>query len=509
MVKRSFLLLQAISILSALLLLWYQPLPYLWGNIILYVSLILAGTAFVYVQFGEEKKKLLIELNRSEKILENLNSEVEVASSQVASVSEHINITLEENQSFAREVFDKAQEMAELNSVANNDIHETILGVKKLIGMLEDGGNTAVGLKGVSSTSNEVIKNSLSEILEIVDNINQIRESSVQSTRHMETLTYTSENVVKTLETINNIAKQTHLLALNASIESARAGEMGKGFAVVADEIRKLALDSTEAVKGINVLIKGMEEQVGEVNSVIRQNAERVEKGVRVSKNIEQNLEKIDNCFTDVLRMINRISSIFQSQMQLTAAVEGNIEEVEETVMKTAGSVEQVVDSIHRQKQSVEEMALMGERLDNASKSLVQLFGSHSMEKLNEVEKEVLERFLEQFRKLVVELHRNQSFLDMQNTAHTTLLNNIIQRNDYIEAIWTNDRRGRFICSIPEAGIANGGVREWFKKAMLGEEYVSMPYISAITKNPCVTISAPIKDSAGNCIGVIGIDVKL
>ena len=72
---------------------------------------------------------------------------------------------------------------------------------------------------------------------------------------YMEELLSLSSEIVKILEAVDNVSKQTHLLALNASIESARAGEAGKGFSIVAEEIRKLALDTAEAVKNVNSLI--------------------------------------------------------------------------------------------------------------------------------------------------------------------------------------------------------------------------------------------------------------
>jgi hypothetical protein len=82
-----------------------------------------------------------------------------------------------------------------------------------------------------------------------------------------------------------------------------------------------------------------------------------------------------------------------------------------------------------------------------------------------------------------------------------------MNKYSFVEAVWTNDRKGRFICSIPKAGIANANVREWFKQSIKGQDFVSAIYISAITRNPCITVSAPIKNASGDIVGVVGIDI--
>ncbi|WP_094607783.1 hypothetical protein SPSIL_008460 [Sporomusa silvacetica DSM 10669] len=92
---------------------------------------------------------------------------------------------------------------------------------------------------------------------------------------------------------------------------------------------------------------------------------------------------------------------------------------------------------------------------------------------------------------------------------HNAIVNDLLLRQPELEAAWTNLPNGQFVVSLPPAGIANAQTREWFKQAMQGQFYVSEVYVSAISHQPCLTVSLPILDGTGNVIGVLGADLRL
>ncbi len=92
---------------------------------------------------------------------------------------------------------------------------------------------------------------------------------------------------------------------------------------------------------------------------------------------------------------------------------------------------------------------------------------------------------------------------------HKEILSGLLAQHAELEAAWTNLPNGQFVVSLPPAGIANAQTRDWFKQAINGSFYISQVYVSAISHQPCLTISLPIKGEMGAVVGVLGVDLKL
>lgn len=440
--------------------------------------------------------------------LNKLNFEIQAASSQISSVSEQLKIELEENRHSVQMLSKKSDDMSNLNERLNQGITQTTATVIDVINLLETSNHLSDELKKISAASKNEIRNSVDEIAMITKIIDSINESTCSTMNDTAALKNTSQEIVSILETVSSISNQTQLLALNASIEAARAGQAGKGFEVVAQEINKLAEDSSSAVKKIFNLVGTIGQQVADVTDTVQLNSKRVEEGVAVSKKISEKLEAIGSSFNNVLQSTDRICEITEQEVKVAVTVRSHIVDMEDIVRKTSDSVEDVKLSIYQQKSTISEITDLGLHLNDSSRNLSKLFDATTMTSNGLHGKDEVQKGLQIFDKIYKELLLDSAFMALNRDAHKIYIDKLIASNASVEAAWTNDAKGRFIYSNPEAGIANAGVRDWFKRSMKGELYTSELYISAITRNPCITISAPIKNSDGEILGVFGIDVK-
>ncbi len=480
-----------------------------------YIKLILYFIAFIvyfFVTWKLIQGKFRLYTGRIKKLksdLKKFNFEVQVTSSQISSVSENISVTLDENNEFAKYVYDEVKEMANKNEHVYDSITNTLSEVKNIVDLLNNAKDITGQMIKKSSLSKDTVRLSLEEIMQIVKTIDSIHESSNKTLANMERLQKTSGEIEHILETVSSISKQTQLLALNATIESARAGEHGKGFAVVAAEIHKLADNTSKSVEEIGSLIKSIHGEVGNVYTVVRENASRVDEGISATKSIEQYLGKIDSSFNDVFGMMDKISSLSQQEVLIAQNVGNQIRGVEDILSATSRSVDDVCTSVHQQKKNIEEISSMGIRLNEASSTLSELF-SVEAEDVEALGNDAMEKAKSSLSIVSKELCSKSEIMNSKDSAvHEEILRDFKNRYPYVEAVWTNDKKGRFICSIPKAGIANANVREWFKRSIKGENFVSSIYISAITRNPCITVSSPIKSGTGEIVGVVGIDINI
>ena len=480
-----------------------------------YIKLILNLIVFIVYLFILWKLihgKLKLYTDRIKKLnsdLKRFNFEVQVTSSQISSVSENITVTMDENNEFAKYVYDEVKEMANKNGHAYSSITNTLSEVRNIVDLLDNAKEITSQMIEKSSISKDTVRLSLEEIMQIVKTIDSIHESSNKTLANMERLQKTSGEIEHILETVSSISKQTQLLALNATIESARAGEHGKGFAVVAAEIHKLADNTSKSVEEIGSLIKSIHGEVGNVYTVVRENASRVDEGISATKSIEKYLERIDSSFNDVFGMMDKISSLSQQEVVIAQNVGNQIRDVEDVLSATSRSVDDVCSSVHQQKKNIEEISSMGIRLNEASSTLSELFSGEA-EDVEALGNDAMDKAKSTLSIIHNEVCSKNEIVNSKDSAiHEGVLGDFKNRYPYVEAIWTNDKKGRFICSLPKAGIANANVREWFKRSIKGENFVSSIYISAITRNPCITVSSPIKANTGEIVGVVGIDINI
>lgn len=186
-----------------------------------------------------------------------------------------------------------------------------------------------------------------------VTGMEQIAESVRNAAKVIETLGSSSERIGDVISTINDIADQTNLLALNAAIEAARAGEAGRGFAVVADEVRKLAQQTAEATKEITLTIGQIQKDTESSVVAMRQGTERVAEGITLAHEANQSLAHIVEASHQSVTVVNQIAVAAEEQ----SAVAGQVSHGVEQIAAITRDAEQAAGNISRSASHLNELA--------------------------------------------------------------------------------------------------------------------------------------------------------
>lgn len=254
-------------------------------------------------------------------------------------------------------------------------------------------GNAQVLLK-TADQSRQAALEGAKTVGETVRGMAEIKNKVSVSAMRVEEMGKRSQQIGAIVETIEDIASQTNLLALNAAIEAARAGEHGKGFAVVADEVRKLAERSSQATKEIAALVKSIQQSVLEAVSAMNDGAQEVESGVGKAEQAGQSLSEIlksadsvreqaeltakaaqqmDAAANELVTAMDAVSAVVEQNTAATEEMSASANEVTEAVENIASVSEENSAAIEEVSASAEQMSAQAQEVMASAQTLAQM----------------------------------------------------------------------------------------------------------------------------------------
>nr|WP_275899522.1 methyl-accepting chemotaxis protein [Bacillus piscicola] len=242
-------------------------------------------------------------------------------------------------------------------------MQELTAGVEKIV-------DSSAEVTRKAKETEETAKKGNEEIVRSSEQIRVINHEVQDSAEIIKHLGKRSTEIGSIIETITNISEQTNLLALNAAIEAARAGEHGRGFAVVADEVRKLAEESSRSAQQIKELIEAIQDETNKaVKKMVHGQAEAKE-GVAVIERAGTAFQTILTSIYDVTTQIENVSAVSKQMAANSEHVTSAIAEMNHVAETTAGSAQNVAAGTEQQLAAIEEVSSSSEELSRMAQEL-------------------------------------------------------------------------------------------------------------------------------------------
>ena len=263
---------------------------------------------------------------------------------------EHIqNITKEKSMSnelasMAEQLSSSAEELSSSSEEVNASIEQT----SSTIQQIAEGSSTAANQTNVvleeTKKAGEAAQTGQEAAADVSSKMNVIKTTTQEGASKIESLGEKSKEIGNIVNTINQISEQTNLLALNAAIEAARAGEAGRGFAVVADEVRKLAEESGNATTQIRELIASIQNEIDGAVESMANNTTQVDEGSQGVEEAVKAFETLPSIVGSVNNAANEVASVAQENASGSEEASSAMEEVSASMQQVTSSAQELTE---------------------------------------------------------------------------------------------------------------------------------------------------------------------
>ena len=281
----------------------------------------------IQVEGSDEPAQLLEALKSMQQSLRSTIQHIADSSNQLASASEELHaVTEDTNRGLHQQ---------------NNEIEQAATAVNEMTSAVDEVARNAVSTSEASRESERTAQRGRDQVLRTVNSISSLAENVTSTASEVGELADKIRDISKVLEVIRSIAEQTNLLALNAAIEAARAGEQGRGFAVVADEVRLLAQRTQQSTQEIEQMIGGIRQGTDHAVSAMQGSNTLAHATLELAQSAGQALDEITSSITQINERNLLIASASEEQASVTREVDRNLVNIRDLSLQSSAGANQ------------------------------------------------------------------------------------------------------------------------------------------------------------------------
>ncbi len=306
----------------------------------------------MYMPIADSMKTLdkIAKGDLTEKITQSYNGDHQKLTNTINKVIESLKgITIQTSKSVeatslvSNQILSSTEQMAAGVQEQSMQINEVSAAIEEMTKTILETAKNTITASEASNTAGKVAKEGGSIVVDTIEGINRIAEIVTAGATTVEKLGQNSAKIGEIIQVINEIADQTNLLALNAAIEAARAGEQGRGFAVVADEVRKLAERTTKATKEIAGMIKLIQTETEKAVNEMQLGKQEAIKGKQKAEIAGKSLKNIINETEVVSQLVSQVAVASEQQSSTAEQISKNIETILSVTNENAQGINQIV----------------------------------------------------------------------------------------------------------------------------------------------------------------------
>jgi len=275
-------------------------------------------------------------------IADSINFAIEALRSLVTTINEtavQVAAAAQETQATAMHLAEAAEHQAQQITSASAAINEIAVSIDEVSKNSAESADVAQRSVQIAAKGAEVVR-------QTIQGMDSIRDQIQETSKRIKRLGESSQEIGSIVELINDIAEQTNILALNAAIQAASAGEAGRGFAVVADEVQRLAERASNATKRIETLVQTIQADTNEAVSSMEQTTAEVVAGARLAEDAGLALGEIEKVSNDLADLIQNISEAARQQSAAATNISATMNVIQEITSQTSMGASQTAESI-------------------------------------------------------------------------------------------------------------------------------------------------------------------